>query len=240
MTLKVQGQPPPSPTLPLLLWLALQIAPLLLAAFRIPLATGTAGYPEPAERLAAHLIVAVQIAGSALLFPFLLRTWSSSLMTLATAWPPLWLAGHLAALSPDHVLPVALFVTAWLAGLAAWRAAVDSWPRGKGQMVVAAVVTAVTLGGGVLWYFTAEFGPPPSPTTLPPLARFGPLAAALALLPGRTDSSSPAAELVPSPAVIAAIWAWPLSVLVTGLIAWAIGARKPWRGLDGPGNAVEA
>src|SRR5688572_29419877 len=74
----------PSTTGTLLIWLAIQLGATLLAALRIPLA---AAYPEPAERLAVHVLLAVQVLAAGMLFPLLLRDWRSALQTIATAVP---------------------------------------------------------------------------------------------------------------------------------------------------------
>lgn len=204
---------PSSPTLPLLLWFLIQLTPLVLAAAGVPLATGTAGYPQPAEQVALHLMVATQIAASAVLFPVLLRTAPLGLMVIVTAWPFQLAAGYLAAQSAAEVLPLSLFVSSWLIGLTLWRATLITGPL---RRLGTALASGLTLGGAALWYLAAEFGPPPSPTDLPPPAHFGPLAAGLALIPtSLADTTPPPAWHSP------AVWAWPAVLIAGGLVGVA-------------------
>src|SRR4051794_36868426 len=75
------GQPMSAP---LAAWLLLQAVALLLAATRIPL---YAHYLRASERLAVYLLLAAQIGGSAVLFPWLLGSGRAAVAVVATAWP---------------------------------------------------------------------------------------------------------------------------------------------------------
>src|SRR5690349_11499446 len=80
-------QPPLTPnsaTAPLAAWLLIQAVALLLAATRIPL---SAHYMKAGERLAVYLLLATQIGGSAMLFPWLLCGRKAAAAVAVTAWP---------------------------------------------------------------------------------------------------------------------------------------------------------
>src|SRR5215213_7298770 len=113
----VPSRPPPS-TAPLLLWLLIQLGAILLVVLRVPLA---ARYPEPAERLAPHLLLAVQIITAGMLFPFLLRDWRTAVQVVATAIPFQLAAGYLAGLEPRAMLPAIALVLSWIVVLAVWQ-----------------------------------------------------------------------------------------------------------------------
>src|SRR5688572_245466 len=112
-------------TAPLLLWLAIQFAVILLAVLRVSLA---AAYPEPAERFAPHLLLAIQVVAAGILFPFLLRDWRHVVQVVATAVPFQLAAGYLGGLAVREMLPASTFVAAWFVTLAIWRACLVSPP----------------------------------------------------------------------------------------------------------------
>lgn len=158
---------PAGRTGPLLAWLVVQFALLLLPAFRIPL---TAQYPEPAEKLAAHLMLGGQVVASGLLFPFLLRDLRSAVQVMTTALPFQLAAGYLAGLSLGDLAAPAVFVDVWLLVLGFWAACLTS-PRLR--LLGVAVASCLTLGAGLLRYLRLEFAAPGAPPTsiemLPPL-----------------------------------------------------------------------
>jgi hypothetical protein len=142
----------PSTTGPLLLWLAIQLGAILLAALRVPLA---AAYPEPAERLAVHVLLAVQVIAAGMLFPLLLRDWRSTLQTIATAVPFQFAACYLAGFDARAMAPAITFVLSWIVVLAMWAATLGSR---RATMVGVILATCLTLGGGILCYLRLEFG----------------------------------------------------------------------------------
>jgi hypothetical protein len=136
---------------PLLLWLLIQVAALLLAAARVPLA---AQYPAPAEMLAAHVVAVVQVTAAAVLAPYLLRDVAAFAAAVATVWPFLVLAGALSATSSTTLAVAAAYVTAWLVALSAANLALPAPSR---HWTVAAA-TVLTTGAAALGYLNAEFG----------------------------------------------------------------------------------
>jgi len=137
---------------PVLLWLVIQLAALLLGALRIPLA---AKYPQPAERLATHVMLATQVAASALLFPWLMRDWRTAAAVVATAWPFAAAASALSAVSLESTAAGEGYVTLWLAGLALWSRLLRG-PRSQSFGV--ALAASVSIGAAVTWYLALEFG----------------------------------------------------------------------------------
>jgi hypothetical protein len=142
---------PPHLPLWLLVWIALQLAALTVGALQMPL---SARYPVPAERLALHVMLVVQVSSAALLFPSLMRTWGMSVMAIAVSWPFVQLAGHLSGHSAGVVVASAVYLSGWLGVLAAWRGMLRSE---RAQLAGAAVAVTLSLGGALLWYLRVEF-----------------------------------------------------------------------------------
>ena len=136
---------------PVILWLAVQLAALALAAARVPLA---AKYPRPEELLAAHLMLTVQVSASALLFPYLMRDWRTAASVIATAWPFLMLASTLAAVPVGRAVAAGAYVTLWLVALAAWAPLLT---RPQLQSMGVAFAALVSVGGVALNYLRVEF-----------------------------------------------------------------------------------
>jgi hypothetical protein len=169
--------PPLSSTAPLFVWLLIQVGALAGAAFRLPLA---AKYPQPAEMQAASVLLAAQIIGISLLFPFLCRTWNSTVAVAASAFPLLLASCGLAG-QIDAFAPLALFVVLWVAGTGCWRAVLTR----RWQHVLAALLTTYTAGGAILWYLRGEFV---MNGQLPPLPHgFSPLLSAFTLAQGAPE-----------------------------------------------------
>jgi hypothetical protein len=151
--------PPPTPTAvsagPLLLWFVVQLAALLLSALRVPLA---AQFPQPAEFEAVRVLLAMQFAWVAIIFPMLLINWRMTVLAVASAWVMLALAAGLSALTLTLVLPAAGYLSAWMIVLWTLRAALV----GAGQqMFAAAVMATYFIGGALLWYVQSDFGATP-------------------------------------------------------------------------------
>jgi hypothetical protein len=138
---------------PVLLWLLIQLAALSLATLRIPLA---AKYPQPGELLATHVMLAAQVAASALVFPYLMRDWRTAAAVIAAAWPFAASASVLSALPPGAAALGELYVTLWLVALALWSAVLRG-PRSRAYGV--AIAAALSIGGAALWYLSLEFNP---------------------------------------------------------------------------------
>ena len=156
----LSGQPESPPTTaPLLLWLVVQLCAILLAALRVPLA---AVYPEPAERLAPHLLLGVQVVAAGMLFPFLLRDRQAAVQVMATAIPFQLAAGYLGGFTAREMLPAIAFGLTWILVLAIWRRAL---PAPSAQLIGTSVATCLTLGGGILRYLRLEFGADRNPVS---------------------------------------------------------------------------
>lgn len=138
-------------TSPLACWLAIQLGALLLAVSGFPLA---AQYPEPAERVAAYLVMGTQVVAAGLLFPFLLRDARTSVQVIACAWPFQLAAGYLSAIGPGVLVWPAALVTAWLAALAACGSLLRTR---RVQALGITVATLLTLGCAALRYLRLEF-----------------------------------------------------------------------------------
>ena len=143
--------PTPPFTGPLVLWLGVQFAVFALAAARIPLA---AQYVEPAEHLALHLLLGVQVVVASLLFPFLFRDVRSAIQIVATAIPFQLAAAYLAGLGMTDAMEPAGFVDLWLLTLAVWATVLRPI---RAQMLGVAVASLLTLGFATLRYLRLEF-----------------------------------------------------------------------------------
>lgn len=143
-----------SSTAALVLWLGFQLAVMLIVALRIPLA---AEYPQPAERLAAHLMLGGQVVAAALLFPMLMHDGRRTIQIIATALPFQLAAGFLGGIPIPQMLPAAAFVAGWLLTLGIWAACLRAPAP---AMLGVACASALTLGAGALRYLRLEFGPP--------------------------------------------------------------------------------
>jgi hypothetical protein len=180
---------------PLLVWLALQLLALLIPLLRVPLA---AGYPRPAELLAAHVMVVTQVTASALLFPWLLRNRASAIAAVATTWPFAALAGAVSGLPPMRALSAGSYVTAWMVAWWAWPEFAPA--RARGAAVAAASLLAA--GSLALFYLWLEFGPDAGADVGEAAALWAPLSPPLAALrllqgaPGAREYSVPAAVAV--------------------------------------------
>jgi hypothetical protein len=171
-------EPSPS-TAPLLLWLLVQLGAIVIAVLRVPLA---AAYPEPAERLAPHLLLAVQVIAAGILFPFLLRDWRTAAQVVATAVPFQLASAYLAGVGARGMLPAMTFVLSWIVVLAVWRPCLTLH---RMRALAISIATCLTLGGGVLRYLRLEFGRGSSDTSFETAS---PLLTTLAALGGESTS----------------------------------------------------
>ncbi len=126
---------------------------MILAAARVPLA---ARYPEPAEQLAPHVLVATQVIAAALLFPFLLREWRVAIQLIATAIPFQFAAAILAGWDVRSIADSAACVAVWIVALSLWTASIRTE---KSRALGIALASFLTLGAGIAHYLRLEFDP---------------------------------------------------------------------------------
>lgn len=143
----------PTLTGPILLASIVQLLALAIAALRVPLSDG---YAEPAEDLAAGVMVTVQMVMIAAVFPFLLQGMRRTLVMLGLPWPYLLLAGFLATTPWRSLLWAEVLVNGWTVTLAVWRGIL---PRPRQQAVAVAAALLLTLGAAALRYLAAEYQP---------------------------------------------------------------------------------
>lgn len=136
------------------MWLAIQLGAIALSASRVPF-SATKRFPQPGELLAVWVMLFVQVTFSALLFPLLMRTFTTAVMTIVSALPFMIVAGFLAG-EWDRFQMAAMcgYVAAWLVGLGLWRSVLRS-SRAQGTGVALAVLAV--LGGPLAWYLRGEF-----------------------------------------------------------------------------------
>jgi hypothetical protein len=174
------AEPAPPPAVafwPVFGWLALQTVALLAAALRIPL---SAQFPAPAEQLAMHEMIVVQVVGSALLFPLLFPTVATGLLIAGSAALMLQLAAVLAGQSNRGLMIVTcVYVAGWLVGLGLWSSALRT-TRAKLYGVAGAALLAV--GGTIVAYVGREFGAPADAFDWGRSAHHGPVIGAMAAL----------------------------------------------------------
>jgi hypothetical protein len=135
----------------LLLWMALQLIALALAAGRVPL---SARFPSPVERQATAEMLVVQITAAALLFPLLLREWTSFLRAAAGAAMMLALAALMGRESMAAICSAGGYVLVWLLVLKVVR---ELLSKERALQIGVACIVLWTLGGPILLYMHAEF-----------------------------------------------------------------------------------
>ena len=143
---------PASMIAPLLAWLILQLLALAISVFRIPLAVH---FHDPAEDLALAVMAVTQAVGSSLLFPWLMRDRWAAVVTIATSWAMLALAGVLAQAETSRVIGIIVHLSIWMTGLALWRHVLR---RPRAQMSGVAIAALLAIGFPAISYLAAEFG----------------------------------------------------------------------------------
>jgi hypothetical protein len=136
----------------LLLWMAIQLIALALAAGRVPL---SGRFPQPAESMATVEMLVAQIGAASLLFPLLLKDFRQFVLATAGAWPMLFLAADLGGEPFLHVAAAAGFVSLWLLTLYIWVHVLKS---DYAISIALAMAALWTIGGPVLLYLHAEYG----------------------------------------------------------------------------------
>jgi hypothetical protein len=170
---------------PMIVWLLVQLAALLVATLRTPLA---AQYPQPGEFQAVPVMLVAQFSALAILFPWMLRTWGSALAVLTASWAMLFAAAVLSVWTIRDIVPLGAFVAVWIV-IFSTLAQIRLAPM---QSIVMAVAALWVLGGPLVWYLHLEFAPGSS-------ARpdawygYGPLLAAIATTPHLPPSAWAAA-----------------------------------------------
>jgi hypothetical protein len=157
----------------ILLWLALQLAALGISAARIPF---WARAPQAVEQDALVVMLAIQIGVSALIFPHILGTAGSTMLSIGSAWVMGLLASHLSDAFTTALVRSETYVTVWLLSLHLWNRALPS-PGAK--LIGAAIAGIITIGGPVLWYLGADFERSTGQFAADSIPNFGPLCGVL-------------------------------------------------------------
>jgi hypothetical protein len=171
--------------LPILLWLAVQLGALAVAAGGVPL---WAHHPLPHTSLACDVVVAAQVAAISLLFPVVLRDLSMSLVAIAATWPFLLLAGMLASEQQDHLLLAMGYLALWMGALA-WLSQQLAIRAARLAAVCASAV--LVIGPLILRYLSMESRGSTGDHNWLAIARASPIAVGLSMLrDGRPSWSS--------------------------------------------------
>ena len=147
-----------SPTVPILLFVAVQTGAVALAACRIPL---WARAPEATEFLALQILLPLQILASALLYPQLVDSVPMVFMSAATVWPFAFLAGLLSADSLGRIILSGSYETAFLFSLLIVRIALPPLSPTIRAKIVPAMLSTWVAAGPVLIFVAAEYGGTP-------------------------------------------------------------------------------
>lgn len=134
----------------LLIWLLVQWAALALAALRVPLA---AQYTQPAELYAVGLLLAAQLASSAILAPMLCRGWHMTGSALACGCVMLLIAAAVAGWELSWAFAVMGILATWLVALWLWNGTAKV-PRTRA--IIGACAATYVIGSALLWYFRLE------------------------------------------------------------------------------------
>jgi len=136
----------------LLLWLAIQIAALALAAARAPL---FAEYPQPGEFHAVTILITVQWLAIAMLFPVLWQDWRAFTCIAVSGLVMLLFAGALSATSLAALAPTALYMTLFMLAVFV----MSTIPRlNRSKLILSAVITTLSFGAPLLAYLREDLG----------------------------------------------------------------------------------
>ncbi len=155
------------------LWLIAQLGALGLAAMRPMLWSRSA---MDSERYALAMMLVVQIGLSSLMFPVLLRKFSSVVIVFATAWPMAQLACVLADAPVIGCIRGELYLLAWIIVLHLWCGILTTRFRGS---IASCIGGLLAFGGPILWYLRAEFAVESIQVDWSLAGRFGPMMGAL-------------------------------------------------------------
>ena len=140
-----------NPAAPVVSWVVIQLVALGLSSARLSL------WPRPSlavEDYALDMMLAAQVAGSALLFPWLLRSIRSATFVVLITLPFLQLAAILAGASTTVVFMTIALLWPWMITLAMWRALLISE---RSQLIGVAAASSCAFGGAAMLYLRAEF-----------------------------------------------------------------------------------
>jgi hypothetical protein len=181
----------------LLVWLGLQLAALFVAAARVPL---WAQAPQAVELLALHVMLITQVIFSSLLFPWLLRSWQSTLAAIMTAAVFTFIASLFSSVPSKNVGDLSLFVGGWLVAL--WFIQLPLASTGA-QMTAIAVISLWAAGGPVLGFLQMEYGLPVAPPNVVEGIFFGPISGGIDIL---SDQAAKAFEVLGTAAAAGIGW----------------------------------
>jgi uncharacterized membrane protein len=189
----------------LVTWLGVQLAVIALCAGRLML---WARAPQAGEQLALLVTLAVQIAMSALLFPHLLGNLRSTIPAIVTAWPMAQLAACLSDESASRLILAELYVSTWMIGLFLCLQLLE---RPWSKLLAICAASMLSLGGPVLWYLRADFGPDQSQMSFGSMSMFGPICGAIS-------------QIIPEGSKLG--WTIPASVFTVGLLGCFLKRRR--------------
>ena len=136
---------------PVATWLVIQMVPLLLCATQVRL---WARVTQPVENFSLHFMLAAQFAGSAMLFPWLMRNWRASAVVIFCTAPFCQLAGMLSEQPVDQVVQGIAMIWLWLFALALWRVNIRTQ---HAQAVGVAIASTLAVGGCCVCYLAMDF-----------------------------------------------------------------------------------
>jgi len=139
-------------SLGLLLWVAVQLGGLALAAGRVPL---YAEYPQPGEFHAIVILTAVQWLAVGLLFPVLWKNWRGVVWVMGLGVVMMCFAGALSAAGAGDIFVVGAYFALFVASIFVWSEVVSGL---RSKMILAAVVGGVNQGGVLLAYLREDLG----------------------------------------------------------------------------------
>jgi hypothetical protein len=187
-------------------WLILQLIALGNCTYRVRL---WARAPAAVEQSALVVMLAVQIATSSMLFPYLLSSGRLAILSLVTAWPLGQLAACLSDASFGALLCGEAYVCVWLAALFLLTRTLRN---DASRRLAVAIATLFCLGGPVLFYLRMDFGNDPQFTPQHGIALFGPVM-------GAVSQTFPNRPIVP--------WTTPILFLIAAALArWHARAQK--------------
>jgi hypothetical protein len=147
--------------MPILVWSAIQIGALLLAASRAQL---WARMSLPTENYALPIMLAMQIAFVAMLFPWLMQNLRSTVFLFLISALFLQLAGILGDETGWRIARAIWQSWMGLITLALWRAALRN---SRAQMFAIAIASSIAIGGACVCYLQMEFtDAAPSPVVM--------------------------------------------------------------------------
>jgi hypothetical protein len=133
--------------------------------------------PGASEQLALHAMIATQVAAVSLLFPYLLGSWRSTVLSMVSAIVLSQLASEMADAPQKGFVLAQIYVVGWIAAL---YILLRSLPTRTFQLLATSIVTMISVGGPLLWYLRADFsGADSASPQTPSISLFGPLAGAI-------------------------------------------------------------